>query len=99
MNTESTDQAHDNEIIGEIGRKISNTSTNKRTITKKVKRKVGMREFNKEEIIIINQRNIELIQTLRTLDSAFSMGESGLCYILKNSCICKYVTKISIRNV
>ena len=26
---------------------------------------------------MINQRNMELIQTLRTLDSAFSMGESG----------------------
>ena len=30
-----------------------------------------------EEIGMINQRNMELIQTLRTLDSAFSMGESG----------------------
>ena len=36
-----------------------------------------MREYNEEEIAIINQRNIELIQSLRALDSAFSMGESG----------------------
>ena len=26
---------------------------------------------------LINQRNIELLQRLRTLDSAFSIGESG----------------------
>ena len=46
-------------------------------VVKKVKRKVGLREFNREEIAIINRRNIELIQSLKTLDSAFSMGESG----------------------
>ena len=84
MNTASTDQPHDSDITDDSGRKLSHTSTKQRTITKKVKRKVGMREFNKEEIIMINQRNIELIQTLRTLDSAFSMGESGLCYIFKH---------------
>ena len=87
MNTDSTNQARNNETNDERGRKISNTSAKQKTITRKVKRKVGMREFNKEEIIMINQRNIELIQTLRTLDSAFSMGESGLCYIIKTSCI------------
>ena len=38
---------------------------------------MASREYNKEEIAVINQRNMELIQTLRTLDSAFSMGESG----------------------
>ena len=99
MNTDSTNQARNNETNDERGRKISNTSAKQKTITRKVKRKVGMREFNKEEIIMINQRNIELIQTLRTLDSAFSMGESGLCYIIKTSYICRYTTKINIRNV
>ena len=49
----------------------------KAPINSKVKQKVGMREFNEEEIAIINQRNIELIETLRNLDSAFSLGESG----------------------
>ena len=52
-------------------------------VVKKVKRKVGLREFNREEIAIINRRNIELIQSLKTLDSAFSMGESGW-YICEN---------------
>ena len=48
-----------------------------KTTTKMIKRKIKTREFNTEEIGMINQRNMELIQTLRTLDSAFSMGESG----------------------
>ena len=58
-------------------------------VVKKVKRKVGLREFNREEIAIINRRNIELIQSLKTLDSAFSMGESGQ-YISENC----YYTRI-----
>ena len=55
----------------------SESSEKPKTITKTIKRKIKTREFNMEEIGMINQRNMELIQTLRTLDSAFSMGESG----------------------
>jgi len=54
----------------------SESSEKPKTITKTIKRKIKTREFNMEEIGMINQRNMELIQTLRTLDSAFSMGES-----------------------
>ena len=60
----------------------SESSEKPKTITKTIKRKIKTREFNMEEIGMINQRNMELIQTLRTLDSAFSMGESGKLLIL-----------------
>ena len=34
-------------------------------------------------LALINQRNIELLQRLRTLDSAFSLGESGKEFMRK----------------
>ena len=71
MATTSTIAANDKDSNSEAT--PNNAAT--RTI---IKQKVGMREFNEEEIAIINQRNIELIHTLRNLDSAFSMGESGM---------------------
>merc|ERR1719270_395923 len=56
--------------------KDADSTLKPKVITKTIKRKIKTREFNMEEISMINQRNMELIQTLRTLDSAFSMGES-----------------------
>merc|ERR1719270_2076942 len=56
--------------------KDADSTVKSNVIKKKVKRKVTLHIYNKEEIMMINQRNMELIQTLRTLDSAFSMGES-----------------------
>merc|ERR1719270_1805807 len=65
------DQITDTEEV-----KHADSNLKPKVITKKVKRKVTLHIYNKEEIGMINQRNMELIQTLRTLDSAFSMGES-----------------------
>ena len=77
VTTDSTCVDADKEIIDENETKIPDDAVKNTTVVKKVKRKVGLREFNREEIAIINRRNIELIQSLKTLDSAFSMGESG----------------------
>jgi hypothetical protein len=41
------------------------------------------RALSQEDVTVINQRNAELVSQLRTIDSAFSLGESGngqLCY-------------------
>ena len=77
VNTTSTVPVADQEDANQDETENTESTAKPNVITKKIKRKMASREYNKEEIAVINQRNMELIQTLRTLDSAFSMGESG----------------------
>jgi len=39
--------------------------------------KLRSRNFSMEDINVINRRNAELVAQLRSIDSAFSLGESG----------------------
>ena len=77
VTTTSTVPVADQEDANQDETENTESTAKPNVITKKIKRKIASREYNKEEIAVINQRNMELIQTLRTLDSAFSMGESG----------------------
>ena len=81
ITTTSTVAVVDKENAEENNDQTPDKNTNDTAATQKIRRKVGTREYNDQEIAIINRRNMELIQTLRTLDSAFSMGESGGLYI------------------